>query len=43
MKDLERLIARQVVFALIPLREMTCRSGQISSSVPISISLAGMK
>ena len=43
MKNLELLIVRQIVFALIPLPEMSCRSGQSTSSVPAPISLVGMK
>lgn len=42
MKNLEKLILRQVVFALIPLPDMICRSGKFSSSMPAPISLVGM-
>ncbi len=43
MKNLEILILRQIVFALIPLPEMTCRNNQLSMSTPVPISLAAMK
>lgn len=43
MKNLEKLIARQVVYALIPLAEMTCRSSQAVPAMPVPISLAGIK
>jgi|GEM_PF-808518 len=43
MKNLEQLILRQIVFALIPLPDMTCRMGHSTSSMPAPISLAGMK
>jgi hypothetical protein len=43
MKNLEQLILRQVVYALIPLPDMSCRSGQVTSGLPIPISLVAMK
>ncbi|MFO1387894.1 hypothetical protein [Cellvibrio sp.] len=43
MKNLEKLIARQVVYALIPLADMNCRSGHALSIMPMPISLAGVK
>jgi len=43
MKNLEKLILRQVVFALIPLPDMVCRSGQFIASMPVPISMAAMK
>lgn len=43
MKNLEQLILRQIVFALIPLPDMSCRSGQAGSNMPSPISLVGMK
>ena len=43
MKSLEIMLARQVLYALIPLAEMTCRSGQFPSLTHTPISLAGVK
>lgn len=43
MKNLEKLILRQVVFALIPLPDMVCRTGKSTSSMPMPLSLVGMK
>lgn len=43
MKNLEKLILRQVVYALIPLADMSCRSGHAVSNMPRPISLAGVK
>ena len=43
MKNLEKLILRQIVFALIPLPDMSCRAGQMTSTMPMPLSLVGMK
>ena len=43
MKNLENLILRQIVYALIPLTDMSCRSGHAASKMPQPISLAGVK
>lgn len=43
MKNLESMLARQVLYALIPLAEMTCRSAQWVNLTHTPISLAGVK
>lgn len=43
MKNLEKLIVRQIVYALIPLSDMGGRSANTVVSMPTPISLAGIK
>jgi hypothetical protein len=43
MKNLEKMIWRQVVFALVPLSDMPSRAGQLTPTMPTPISLAGIK